>query len=112
VIIGTPFSDAGASLISALEAGAGVFSDRLRTMGSLDANDLAGDFGSDVSPAIAAIGALPSPASDPELAGASSVFEETIDNLAQLSTTLPDPFDEEGPPAIPELPPPPDAGKD
>jgi hypothetical protein len=112
IVNGTPFSDAGVPLITALQAGHGVFEDRLRTMGTLDPNDLTGDYRADVAPALDAIGALVSPSADPELVSSVGVFEETIDNLADLSTTLPSPFDDEGPPGIPELPPPPDAGRD
>lgn len=112
VMNGTPFSDAGAPVVSAYQAGHALLDDRLRAIGSIDPNDLSGEYHADVAPALEALGALASPSADPELVASVGVFEETIDNLLDLSTTLPSPFDEEGAPGIPELPPPPDAGRD
>lgn len=112
VVSGTPFQTAGAPLITALQAFGLVLDDRLRVMGSTDSNDLSGDFRADVSPALDALDALASPAADPDLPSSVAVFDETIDNMIDLATTLPDPFAGDDAPPV-DLPfPEPPAPKD
>lgn len=107
IINGTPFSNAGAPVIAALAAGHTLLDDRLRTIGSLEANDLAGDFSGDVAPALVALDQLVAPGADPDLVESVSVITETVDNMLDLATTLPSPFDDDDAPGVGPLPDPP-----
>ncbi|MCA1834338.1 MAG: hypothetical protein LC750_16710 [Actinobacteria bacterium] len=107
IVVGTPFSNAGAALVATLQAGHVLLDDRARTIASVDSNDLVGDYRADVTPALDALGTLPAAGADPQLAGAMNVLVETIANLDELATTLPSPFDDSEPGDAPPFPDPP-----